>query len=227
MISILLAGFFFVGIHLFVAGTSLRGRIVAVLGERGYLGAFSLASVGGLVWLVRAWSLAEPMAPLWSAPWLSWVVLALMGVAFLLVVVGLTTPSPTATGGEGALDSEEPARGILRVTRHPFLVGVALWAVCHLLMNADPPSLLFFGALLVLALIGPPSIDAKRRTKHGERWARFEEVTSIVPFAAIASGRNRLRLGELGAFRIALGVALFLLVLGFHAQIFGANPLPA
>lgn len=226
MISILLAGFFFVGIHLFVAGTSLRGRLVAVLGERGYQGAFSLASLGGIVWLCRAWSVAEPAEPYWSLPVFRPIVLVLMFLAFQLVVIGLMTKSPTATGGEGALDDEEPARGILRITRHPFLWGVALWGLCHLMTNADPPSLLFFGALFVLALVGPSSIDAKRRLRYGERWDRFAAVTSNVPFAAIVQGRNQFRAGELGLFRIALGLALYLLLLGFHAKLFGSNPLP-
>jgi uncharacterized membrane protein len=154
------------------------------------------------------------------------VVLGLMFFAFQFAVIGLTTPSPTATGGEKTLDADEPARGILRVTRHPFLWGVAIWGFCHLLVNADPPALLFFGALLVLALVGPESIDRKRRRKYGERWSRFEAVTSNIPFAAIATGRNRLVLGEFGAFRIALGVGLYLLLLGLHARLFGANPLP-
>jgi uncharacterized membrane protein len=226
VISILLAGAFFVGVHLLVAGTSVRERIVAVLGERGYLGAFSLTALVGIVWLCWSWSVAELVAPIWSLPSARPVVLVLMFFAFQFVVVGLTTPSPTATGGEATLDADEPARGILRVTRHPFLWGVALWGFCHLLVNPDPPSLLFFGALLALAVVGPESIDRKRRRKYGERWRHFEEVTSSVPFVAIASGRNRLKLGELGAFRIALGAGLFLLLLGLHARLFGANPLP-
>jgi uncharacterized membrane protein len=226
VISILLAGFFFVGIHLLVAGTSVRDRAVSILGERGYQGAFSVASLVGIIWLCRAWAGAAPLAAVWTLPALRPLVLVLMFFAFLFVAVGLTTPSPTATGGERTLDSEEPARGILRITRHPFLWGVALWGFCHLLMNADPPSLLFFGALLALALIGPNSIDRKRRRKFGERWQRFEDVTSNVPFVAIAQRRNHFRLGELGIFRVLLGTALYLLLLGFHARLFGANPLP-
>ena len=57
------------------------------------------------------------------------VVLVLTFFAFELVAIGLTTPSPTATGGESLLRSADPAKGILRVTRHPFLWGVALWSL--------------------------------------------------------------------------------------------------
>ncbi len=224
MSSIVLAGAFFVGIHLFVAGTSLRDRLVARLGERAYLGLFSLLSLAGIVWLCAAWAGTAPAAPLWSGAALRPIVLVVMFVAFQLVAIGLTTPSPTATGGEGALDAEQPARGILRITRHPFLWGVTLWGLCHFLVNPDPPALLFFGSFLLLALVGPFSIDAKRRRRYGERWDRFARVTSSFPFAAIAAGRNHLALGELGAWRVALGAVLYGAFLFVHPILFGVSP---
>src|SRR5262245_10865182 len=127
--SLVLAAAFFVGIHVFVSGTSLRGTIVSRIGERAFLGAFSLASLAGIVWLSRAYASA-PWVGLWQPPaGLRVVALVLVPLAFVFVVVGLTTPSPTVVGGEARAlaDRADPARGILRVTRHPFLWGVALW----------------------------------------------------------------------------------------------------
>lgn len=222
MISILLAGIFFVGIHLLIAGSSLRGRLVARLGEPAYLGLFSLLSVAGISWLCWAWSIQDPMQPWWNAWALRPLVWVGMFFAFQLAAIGLTTRSPTATGGEALLAGPEPARGILRITRHPFLWAVVLWSGLHLLANGDPPSLLFFGAFLVLALVGPPSIDAKRARKHGEAWERFAASTSNLPFAAIAQGRNRLVPGELGVWRIVLGAVLFVVFLWLHPMLFGA-----
>jgi uncharacterized membrane protein len=46
-----------------------------------------------------------------------------------------------------------------------------------------------FGPLLLLALVGPFSIDAKRRRAPGQRWEPFVAVTSSVPFAAVVQGR--------------------------------------
>jgi uncharacterized membrane protein len=224
VIEILLAALFFVGIHLFVAGTGLRDRCVAWLGERAYLAAFSLLSLVGIVWLSASFAGAPPGAPWWNGSALRPLVQVLMLVAFLFVAIGVTTPSPTATGGEGQLDADEPARGILRITRHPFLWGVAIWGLCHLLVNPDPPALLFFGSLLALALFGPISIDAKRRRRFGERWDAFAAVTSNLPFAAIAAGRNRLAVAELGGWRIGLGLALYGAFLALHAWLFGASP---
>jgi len=225
MTQIFLAAAFFVGIHLLVAGTGLRDRIVGAIGEVPYQGVFSVLSLLGLVWLCWAWAGAPAEAPRWNGSGFRLGVQVLMLVAFLFVAIGLTTPSPTAAGGERQLASDEPARGILRITRHPFLWGVALWGACHALVNPDPPSLLFFGSLLGLALVGPASIDAKRARKHGERWQSFAAVTSNVPFAAIVSGRNHLALRELGAWRIALGVGLYAVFLALHPLLFGASPL--
>ena len=79
---------------------------------------------------------------------------------------------------------------MLRITRHPFLWGVALWAAGHLMVNGDLASLILFGSLLVLAVFGTGSIDAKRRRALGEKWDAFAAKTSAVPFAAIAAGRQ-------------------------------------
>ena len=227
MASLCLAASFFVGIHLFVAGTSLRDRVVSAVGERGYLGLFSLASAVGIVWMSRAYGAAASESTiLWTLPASGRPLVALaIGFAFLFVVVGLTTPSPTATGGEGQLAKTGAVTGILRITRHPFLMGVALWAATHLLANGDTPSLVLFGALLVLAAAGPASIDRKRARKHGEAWSPFVEQTSILPFAAIAAGRNRLDLSEIGLWRPALAIGVYAVVLYFHAPVFGVSAL--
>ena len=154
-----------------------------------------------MIWLVRAYARADG-AWLWSAPLaLRWAAPVIDARRLRLRVVGLTTPSPTATGGESRLELDEPAQGVLRVTRHPFLWGVALWALTHLVLNGNSASLVLFGSMLLLALIGPLLIDAKRRRAFGPKWQRFAAVTSNVPFAAILSGRNTLRLDEIGAWR--------------------------
>lgn len=226
MTSLVLAACFFVGIHLFVSGTTLRDRLVAGIGEGPYMGLFSLASLAGLSWLIMAYANAETRA-LWPhMAALRPVALVLMFFSFQFVLVGLTTPSPTAAGGEKRLEEEDAATGILRITRHPFLWGVAIWAAAHLLVNEDTASLVLFGALLGLALAGPLSIDAKRKRRFGQSWRRFEAVTSNLPFAAIAAGRNSLVIGELGWWRVALGVVAFAVLLMFHARFFGVSPLP-
>ena len=63
MLSLLLAAIFFTGIHLGVAGTTVRDRAIAALGQSGYRAAFSIATVVGLAWLVMAYSRAPTLLP--------------------------------------------------------------------------------------------------------------------------------------------------------------------
>lgn len=226
MISLTLAAMAFIGIHLGVSGTVLRDQIVRRIGLRGYMVAFSVASVGAIIWLVSAYNAAE-YVPTWGQlQWWKPVMIALMLPAFLLVVIGLATPNPTAVAQEALVD--RPPQGIVCITRHPFLIGVAIWAGLHLVGNGDVASLLFFAALAIVAVAGTASIDAKRRRVLGAKaWGVFASRTSIVPFAAIAAGRNRLMMREIGWWRPAAGFAAYALMLGGHAHLIGISPWPA
>lgn len=218
-----LAALTFGGMHLFVAGTRLRDACVARLGEKGYRAAFSVASIAALWWLVAAWAAvrAPQFTPLAGARWLA---AALMLVAFALVVLGLTTFGPTAVGSEKLLDREDNARGVHRVTRHPFLWGVALWAAVHLAFNPEPANLVFFGCFLVVAAYGTVSIDGKRARLFGARWAPYAAKTSNVPFAAIVQGRNRFAPGEIRWWQWLGVLAAFGAFAHFHARFFGLPP---
>ena len=184
--SLALGAICFAGIHLGVAGTTLRDRAIAALGEDAYRAVFSIVSLAAIVWLVMAYKDA-PYVTTWGIPeWWKPIAIILMLPAFLLAVIGLTTPNPASVGQEGRVACSP--EGIVRVTRHPFLIGVGLWAVLHLIANGDVASFIFFGALAVTALAGTVSIDAKRRRALGRGWQSFAAQTSIVPFAAIAAG---------------------------------------
>jgi uncharacterized membrane protein len=225
MISLIAASAFFLLIHFLVSGTSLREVLVARLGEGPYRGMFSLASLAGIYWMASAYARAPTLA-LWSAPaGARPLALVLMFIAVLYVAIGLATPSPTSVGMEGKLaHPADTVRGITRITRHPFLWGVGIWALVHLLINGDLASLILFGSLLLLALGGTAAIDAKRRRRFGEQWSGFARVTSNVPFAAIAAGRNQLgpALREIGLLRAGIAIAVYALLLIFHGRLFGA-----
>jgi uncharacterized membrane protein len=219
------AAVFFLAIHFGVSGTALRDRLVRRLGEKAYRGLFSLASLIGLIWLIRAYSRA-PYEELWGQlVALKPIASPLVLLAFLFVVVGLTTPTPTSVGQETRLARDAQAAGIVRITRHPFLWGVALWAAVHLVINGDLASTLLFGSLLLLAVGGTASIDRKRRRAFGEHWARFANATSNVPFAAVATGRNQLgaALREIGLLRPLIAIAVFAAFFVFHARLFGVQ----
>ncbi len=229
MTNLLAAAAVFVAIHLLVSGTRMRDAITGRIGQGPYMGLFSLASVGGLVWLGFGFAGArgEPWnIAYWDlTPATRHVQVALQLLAMLLIVPGLTTPNPTSVGQQGALDRPDVVRGMLRITRHPFLWGVAVWAAGHLLVNGEQASIVLFGAMLALALFGTASIDAKRKRALGPTWDGFAAQTSNVPFAAILSGRQSLRLGEIGWWRLALGVAVWAALAAGHPHLFGVAAL--
>jgi uncharacterized membrane protein len=211
---------YFLLIHFGVSGTRLRDALTATLGEKPYRGLFSLASLAGIGWVIYAYRRA-PLVPTWGdlaglrpAAWV------LVFIAFLFAVIGLLTPSPTQVGMEARLDPAL-ARGMVRITRHPFLWGVGLWALTHLIVNGDVASLVLFGTFLVLALGGTASIDAKRRRAYPQGWPPFAAATSSVPFAAIARGRNRLAsaLAEIGVWRLLAAIVLYAVAFYLHGRV--------
>jgi len=222
MLLLILAALLWVFVHVGVSGTALRAHVVARLGEAGFTIAFSVASVATIALLVQAWQGAET-APLWFAPpWLRWLLALLMLPAFVLFACSLIG-NPTAMGGAKLLAAGP--RGIQRVTRHPMLWSFAIWAGVHVLGNGDTAAVAFFGAFLVTALAGMPSIDAKMAKRHGEDWAGFAAASSILPGGAILAGRNRLDLKEIGWIAPLAGLVLWAGFLHAHRQVFGVPAL--
>lgn len=216
-----LATLVFLATH-FVTSTPVRSSLVEAIGERVYLGAYSLVSFATIAWMVWAYQRA-PFRPLWEIPGVDLWPLVVMPFSLVLVAAGVMTRNPTAVGQAAGLKVEEPAAGILRVTRHPVMWGIALWAAIHLLARGDVASLVFFGGFLVLALAGTALIDARKADTLGEDWVRFAAVTSNVPFSAIVEGRNRFSAREIGARRIAAGLILYGLFLVVHPWLFGVR----
>lgn len=217
-----LAAIVFIGAHLGISGTPLRRLMVGRIGEGPYRGLFSLVALGSIIWLVRAYA-AAPLEPLWDVVWLRFFPLAVMPLALALLVAGLTAPNPSLAGQEGRFSGAIEARGILRVTRHPVQMAIALWAVAHLLANGDTASVWFFGALGTLSVAGSVSLDHKKAGEIGERWRAFAATTSVMPFGAIAAGRNALRLGEIGWWRIGLALAIYAILIAAHPYLIGVR----
>jgi uncharacterized membrane protein len=227
MIDLLLAAAFLIASHYGISSTPLRGWLVDRLGERAYLGLYSVIALGAIVWLSIAYARA-PYIELWPfAAWMAWIPLLLMPVALVLLVGGVSGPNPTAVGAPDTLNQEDTARGILRVTRHPLMWAIALFALTHIVANGDLASVIFFGTFVALALVGTLLLDRKYAARRGADWRRFAEVTSNVPFGAIAAGRQGIVFEEIGWPRIGAAFALYLVLLALHPWLFGVSPMGA
>jgi len=205
----------------FVPSTPLRQAIVRSTSEKAYLGLYTLVALATLGWMIYAYNRA-PIQPLW--PGLRLLPAIAMPFAFILIVCGVASRNPSAVGQDKALKSEEPARGILRVTRHPVQWGILLWAAAHFLARGDLKSAIFFGGFALLSALGMVLIDSRKARTLGEDWKRFAGATSNIPFVAIAQGRNRFDAAEIGLAKPLAGLALYAAFLLAHAWLFGARP---
>lgn len=206
MPNLIAAAVVFVLIHRLISGGPGRPLLVRLIGEKPYRAAFALLSLGTFAWLVTAYALVHPLGagrPAWSSMAEVRIALGLLQLlAVTLILTGLMAPNPTIAGMGDRVGDRDIVRGMLRITRHPFLWGLALFSIGHLAVRRDPASWVMFGTIAFVAIVGTFSIDAKRRAAHGEAWQAFESQTSSLPFAAILSGRQRLDLAEIGPARL-------------------------
>lgn len=230
MLMLMMAGTTFLAIHLLVSGTSVRDGITGAIGEGPHLGLFALASLATIVWLVISYNAAaispENRVLYDLGRGVRDLGIPVIAIAFLLGVQGLLIPNPTSVRYGAAAAKESTIKGVLRITRHPFLWGVIIWSAFHVMANGDLASVLFFGTFLAVAFFGTFSIDAKRKRKLGGVWKEFAAKTSNIPFAAVIGGRNSLNFGESLGWRFLVAAALFLTVLFAHAYLFHASPFP-
>lgn len=227
MSQLILAALVLLASHFGISSTPLRAWLVGRLGERPYLILYSLIAFAAIGWLIHAWA-AAPYIELWPpGPGLAGIPFVVVPFALILLVSGLSTPNPTALGAPDVLSRSDPVHGIFRITRHPFMWGVALWAAAHIPANGDLASLVFFTSLGALALLGTLLIDHKYAVRRGADWQRFAAATSNLPLAAIARGRQRFVFAEIGWRRIAMALIVYVILLAVHPWLFGGAPLSA
>jgi uncharacterized membrane protein len=222
---LLAAATVFLAIHFLISGTRLRDVLAGAIGERPYLGLFSLTSLAVIVWLCMAYNGAQTHGNnpvFYDLGHVRDAGIVIVLIAFLLGIPGLMLPNPTTVGGDAGTQAK--ARGVITITRHPFLWGVTIWSGFHLAANGDEASIILFGTFFVLALFGTLSIDAKRKRKMGDRWQAFAAETSDVPFAAALAGRTRIDWRGIFDWRLLLAFVLFIIILFGHHWAFKVSP---
>jgi len=216
--------FLFVFGHLALSSAPMRGPLVARMGEAKFQGLYSVVAAVALGLIAWGYTLA-PYVLLFEPPtWTRWVPNVVVPVAYVLLVLGFTTPAPTIAGM--ADRAAAGPRGVQRITRHPALWGFALWGLSHIPPNGDLRSTLVFVGVAFLALAGMVHIDLRRGATGTDAWDRYEQQTSVFPFVAIASGRQKLVLREIGWWRVLLGIVAWAAMLHLHRWLIGVSPLP-
>ena len=133
--SLLVVGLLvFLGVHsVRIVAEPWRQGMRARVGENAWKGAYSLASAAGLALIVWGYALSRqaPMALWQPMGWARHVASALTWLSFVLLTAAYV-----------------PGNGLKARLGHPMLIGVALWALAHLLANHTLADLLLFGGFL-------------------------------------------------------------------------------
>jgi uncharacterized membrane protein len=221
--ALLTASIVFVGAHLVLSSYPIREPLVVRIGERPFIGLYSILVTLPFIWIIAAYRTA-PVDYLWIAPTgIKHITLSVMIVAAILVVASVSRNNPSVVGAPPPKLEDGP-KGIFRITRHPFMWSVALWAITHLMATGDAASVILFGGLSTLAIAGTLHSDARKRRRYGAVWDIYARQSSHLPFLAIAQGRTRLVLSEIGWWPAIFGFALYLMLLILHEPLIGKAP---
>jgi len=129
----------FIGVHsIRLVAAPWRDAQIARLGVKGWRAAFAVLSLAGLVLTIYGYGLARRSPPMlvWFPPfWMPHVTALLTLIAFVVIAAAYL-----------------PGNHIKRALGHPFLCGIALWALAHLLANGTLHDIVLFGAFFVWAV---------------------------------------------------------------------------
>lgn len=206
--ALLLSSVAFVGTH-FLLSHPLRPPLVRAMGEKPFQGLYSLVALITFGLMVYFYRVIGRQPPLWDSGNAGWIVGTLLMWLASILFVGSFIKNPALVGAPGPKGG--PA-GVLRITRHPMMWSFATWAAVHLMILAQPKSVVFDGAIILLALAGAAAQDRKKARRMGEDWHDWTAQTAFVPFTR--------GLAYPGTVALIGGTVLFLIATWVH-------PMPA
>jgi uncharacterized membrane protein len=180
MVWLIVGMVLFTGMHLAGSVRAWREPMVERLGEWPYKGVYALISLLGLVMAGFGYGRAETAWVWMPLPFGHELAAALMPLAVLLLVAAYLPGN------------------IKRLTAHPMLWGVVLFAIAHLLVRGHWASIVLFGGLAVYSLLA-----MAMATVRGERASR-----TIEPFWK-------------DAVVVAVGLVVYVILLLVHPLLFG------
>lgn len=211
----------FVGSH-FLLSHPLRRPIAGLIGERLFLGLYTVVSLATFIPALMAYAQA-PRTLLFMPPaWMHDVAAVVMLPACILLA-GSLLGNPAFPG---QMPRRKPAPGVFAITRHPMMWAIALWAAVHALANGDAPTVWLCLAMALLALLGVALQDGKKEALLGLDWTAYIDRTSYWPFGRQLRGRLPWRTAWPGLVPVLAGLALYLALGWSHAYYAGVPVWP-
>lgn len=212
MVELIVACVAFVGTH-FLLSHPLRSPVVSRLGERGFLGVYSLVAFATLGWMVWAYLGVAEQAALWPVGDMFWAIGTVVMWLGSVLFVGSLFGNPAMPEAKVA-DVPTP-RGVFAITRHPMMWGFALWAAVHILVYPEPAQVVLAGTIAFLALVGAHLQDRKKARLQPDFWPEWEQRTSYLPFAR--------GVGNPGTLALIGGTAVWLVASWAHVPLVGGD----
>lgn len=210
--------------HIALSSLKWRPSLIAKLGDKGFMGVYSLVALATFVPMVSIYFGNKHSGPLlWSVamtPAIVGLVSVVMLVSMIMLVAGIVTPSPSFFTPGAAPNSDEAveATGIQFITRHAVFMATGLFGLVHLIPNGYASDVAFFAGFPVFAVIGCVHQDQRKLITDSKVYPGFYAVTALIPF----TGKHTLRgLRELPATAWLGGIAVAFLLRYFHVNLFG------
>lgn len=206
LITLAAANAAFVGSH-FAMSHPLRAPMVRALGEKGFSLAYTAVSFATLSWVWFAFT-AAPGADLPGSGEIGWIAASLITWPAMILLAGSLVGNPAMPTPQAEAQARAEPRGVFKVTRHPMMWGIGLWAISHLVLFWSTRTMITAAAIGILALVGARLQDGKKAAQMGEAWAGWSRRTSYWPRWG--------RLFSVGAVPLVAGTALWLAASWLH-----------
>tara|TARA_R110000868_G_scaffold35025_1_gene125841 strand:+ start:4615 stop:5298 length:684 start_codon:yes stop_codon:yes gene_type:complete len=215
---VLIAATAFVGTH-FILSHPLRALLVARLGEKGFLGLYSLVAAATLIWMIVAYRAAPVTPMLWPVGDGLWAIATLIMLVASILLLGSLVGNPAMPNPDGPIMVPAEAKGVFAITRHPMMWAFAMWGLAHILVYPVAANIIVSVAIILLSLVGAALQDRKKEVLTPAAWQHWESRTSYWPFAAILAGRARF--GRFGMHALAGGLVVWLAATWAHMPLAG------
>lgn len=160
----------FLGIHsVSIFADQWRNDQVAKLGALTWKLIYSLMSIVGIALMTVGYLEARPQPLIvWSPPSWAWQITVYFSLVSLILIAAAYVPN----------------NAIKLKLKDPMLVGVIVWALCHLTTIGSLAGILLFGSFLIWGILDLISCRARRSRQPPAR----EKASVVMTLATIAAG---------------------------------------
>lgn len=174
---------------------ALRARGEKLLGARLYRVFFALVSIPfATVLIIYFINHRYDGAQLWNlqgVPGMQTLVWVLSAISFIFLYPATFNLLEIAAIQKPAVHLYET--GIIRITRHPQMVGQVIWCVAHTLWLGTSFMVVTSTGLILHHLFAVWHGDRRLQQRYGESFETLKSRTSVLPFLAIFQGRQTLQ----------------------------------